>query len=168
MAWSADDEYRTRVLSRRHAVVQLRHPGVAYGPAALVLMYATGLIAVLTAATSFSSVDGAAASALVLPAGAATAATALGIGLKLRRYEENSLTAIIVRAGLIWAFFGAAWPLMHVASDILSISSGGDFHHLATVLRATGLQMLAGASVGGIGGLAGGAAATFLCVERAR
>ena len=167
MTWSADDEYRTRVLSRRRAVVRLRHPGAAYGPAALVLMYSAGLFAVMSAVTGFSGIDATMASALAMPAAAATIATALGVGLRLRRYEETSVVALIFRVGVIWALFGAAWPMMHFTTDILVTPVNGDFRQLTAMLTSAGGQALAGASVGAIGGLAGGAAASLVCIERA-
>ena len=167
MTWSADEEYRTRVMSRRGTALKLRHPEVAYGPAALVLLYAVGLIAVLWAVTGFASIDGAGASALALPAGAATLFTALGVGGRLRRYRERSAGDMVVRVAMVWAFFGAAWPLLQFLTEILAHHGGGhDFTNLAGVFGPAGLRIAAGALVGAIGGVAGGAAATFLCVER--
>ena len=66
-------------------MLTIREPAAAYGLAALVIMYATGLMAVLWAVTGVGKVDVTAATALALPVGAATAATALSVGTRLRR-----------------------------------------------------------------------------------
>ena len=165
MAWSADDDYRTRVMSRRGAVLKLRDPEIVYAPAALVLLYAVGLIAAQWTATGFSSPGG--AEALALSAGAAAAMTALDVGARLRRHCERGSGAVAVRVALIWAVVGAAWPLFGVLADLIARGPG---HHsvadLVALSGALGQRALAGAAVGAIGGIAGAAAAIVLCVER--
>lgn len=165
MTWSADDEYRTRVLSRRRTVLQLRHPGAAYGPVALILMYAAGLIATLWGATGFAGAGSAIAGALTLPVGVATAVAALAVGGRLQRHEESSPAAVIVRIALVWAVFGAVWALGSSGPELLG-SGGQGFGVIGAEAAEAGLVALAGALVGACGGVAGGAAATLLCVER--
>lgn len=165
MTWSADEEYRTRVLSRRGAAaLRLRHPAFAYGPAALVLMYTAGLMTTVWAAAGFADMAQI-AGALTLPAGAATAVAAMAVGSRLRQREARSAQGLIFRVAAVWALFGAVWALGQAGPSILA-SAGEGFARIGAELFDAGLAALAGALVGGVGGLAGGAAATLLCVER--
>lgn len=169
MAWSADNEYRTRVMSRRRSVVQLRRPALAYGPAALILMYATGLLTVFWFATGFSSVDGTSAGDLAWPTGIAVALTALGVGLPLLRYEASSVTAMVGRIGMIWACVGAAWPVLLMGIDLMAAPAhNAGLARLASAFAGVTTPAFGGGVIGGLGGLVGGAIATLLCVERAR
>lgn len=150
-------------------MLTIREPAAAYGLAALVIMYATGLMAVLWAVTGFGKVDVTAATALALPVGAATAATALSVGTRLRRYQETTRLGVMVKIVAVWAFFGFAWPTIHLLADFLAEpphAPGMD--GIVAVARSIGLQGGAGAIVGAIGGLAGGVAALALCVESRR
>ena len=167
MAWSADNDYRTRVMSRRRSTVQLRHPAAGYGLSALVLLYAIGFVTTLWLASGFSAVDD--ANALLAPAGVATVATALGVGLRLLRYEESSAASIVLRVGMIWAAIGAAWQLWLTAVELFAAPMHAiGLPQLASAAVALLMHTAGSAFVGGAGGIAGGAAATFLCVERAR
>jgi hypothetical protein len=170
MALSWDDDYRTRRMLRRGGpLLTLRQPAAAYGLAALVIMYATGLMAVLWAVTGFARMDVGAATALALPVGAATAATALLVGQRLRQYQEKSRGGLMLKIVAVWAFFGAAWPAIHVGADLLADPAGtGRADALIAALRSISIQSGAGALVGMIGGLAGGAAALALCIEARR
>lgn len=170
MALSWDDEYRSRrILRRGGPLVILREPAIASGLAALVIMYAAGLMAVLWAVTGFGQVDVTAATALALPVGAATAATALAIGTRLRRYQETTRLGVMVKVVAVWAFFGFAWPTIHLLADFFAEPPHAPgFDGMIAVARSIGMQGGAGAIVGAIGGLAGGAAALALCVESRR
>lgn len=167
MAWSADNEYRTRVMARGRAVVQLRHPSVAYGLVGLTLLYALGLAAVFWMAMGFA--DGLTMNALAAPVAVATLATALAIGFRLHRHDESSATSVVVRVGVIWALVGAVWPAVLTGMDLfVGPAQDGDFAHLASSASSLAMEALVGAAIGAIGGIAGGAAAAFLCVERVR
>ena len=169
MAWSADNEYRTRVMSRPRSVAQLRNPAMAYGPAALLFMYATGLVTVSWFATGFAHVDASTAGVLEWPTAVAVALTALGVGLPLLRFEESSATAIIGRIGVIWACVGAAWPVLLMGIDLVSAPAhNASLARVASAFIGVAMQALGGGLIGGLGGLVGGAVATLLCVERAR
>lgn len=167
MALSWDEDYRSRrPLRRGGRLLVLREPALASGVAALVIMYAMGLIAVLWAVTGFARVEVTAATALALPVGAATAATALAVGTRLRRYEEKTRYGLLLKVAAVWAFFGAAWPTIHLVSDAAVGGMGGD--GLAGWAQIFAVQAGAGAVVGMIGGLAGGLAALALCIESRR
>lgn len=161
MTWSADDEYRTRVLSRDRVVLMLRHPGLAYGAAALVLMYAGGLVA----ATSAAELAGADAATLLAPAAGATAACALFVGSRLLRHEDSDASAVVSRSALVWAIMGAGWALMLAAPEIVE-NAAGSFSRLGEGLIASVFHAVAGALVGGLGGIVGATAAVLLCIER--
>jgi hypothetical protein len=167
MSLSWDEDYRSRRMLRQGGpLLTLREPAIAYGLAALVIMYATGLMAVLWAVTGFARIDVTTATALALPAGAATAATALAVGTRLRRYEEKSRIGVIAKIVAVWAFFGAAWPAIHVFADYFDTRSfTQSMDQFIALGRSFALQGGAGAIVGAIGGLAGGIAALALCVE---
>lgn len=165
MAWSADEEYRTRVMSRRGVVLMVREPATVYGPAAMALLWAIGLMAALWAAGGFSRMDSQAAMALAVPTGAATVATALSVGARLARQQESSVLALVLRVGLVWAFFGAAWAVFTMI-DFVGGQAGVSFRHLSGELEGLAMQAAAGAGVGLFAGIVGGAIATMLCVDR--
>jgi hypothetical protein len=163
MTWSADDEYRTRILARGRAILALRQPAAAYGVAAMGLMYAAGLLAAASGAAALEGVE--AAGALIVPAGAATAAAALYAGPRLLRHEEKTSGTLVSRSALAWAIVGAAWAVVLAAPDVLE-HAGHSFADLGKALAEIAAQGLAGALVGFLGGLAGGAAAAIICLER--
>lgn len=157
------------MLRRSGPLLMLREPALAYGPAALVMLYAVGLMAVLWAVTGFARIDAAAATALALPAGAATAATALAVGTRLRRYQETTRYGLVLKVMGVWAFFGAAWPIIHLIGDIIGgPAHANTFDGLFGLARTFAMQAGAGAVVGAIGGLAGALAGIAFCVEARR
>ncbi|MDX2233717.1 MAG: hypothetical protein NW200_04390 [Hyphomonadaceae bacterium] len=168
MTLSVEQDFQPRVkVRRRRSVLRLRQPELASAPTALGLLYATGLMGMLMAYTGLAGAEATTAGALSAPAGAASVMTALALGPRLHRYRERSQTNLVLRIGCLWAFFGAAWPLLQIAPSI----AHGDIATLPQMLEsmaAMGLDVLTGGSAGAIGGLMGGAAAVALCVERVR
>lgn len=167
MAWSADDEYRTRSVARTRTVLKLRDPSPAYGPAAVVLLYATGLMGAVMAVHGFADPATIDTGALAIPAGVAAAGTAMIVGGRLRQYEERSFAGLVVRTMMIWAFFGLAWTFLQAAMGA-AISPAGSLAGLREILVGASQQMIAGAFIGAVGGLCGGVAAAALCVEKVR
>jgi len=165
MTWSADDEYRTRVLARRGSVLRLRHPGAAFGFVAGVLLFAAGLTAAFWGATGFAGAESTRAVALALPAAVATAIAMLAIGGRLHRHEETCVGSIVVRVALIWALFGAVWVL-GAAGPGIAAGAGQGFAPIAAALIEAGRDGVGGALVGAFGGAFGAVAATLLCIER--
>ncbi len=168
MTLSVDQEFAPRVkVRRRRSVLRLRQPELAYAPASLVLLYATGLMGMLVAASGLAGEDATTAGVLATPAAVATAVTALLIGPRLRRYRERNQTNVVLRIAFVWAFFGAAWPML----QIIPAMTHGDvstFGLFMGTIRAMAFDVIVGASTGAIGGLCGGAAAVAVCVERVR
>ena len=131
------------------------------------LLYATGLMGMLITASGLAGEDTTSAGVLAAPAAVATAVTALLIGPRLRHYRERSQTNLMIRIAFVWAFFGAAWPMLQIVPAMTQgdVSTVGLF--LGT-LRAMAFDVIAGACAGAVGGFCGGAAAVALCVERVR
>lgn len=165
MTWSADDEYRTQVLARRAGVLMLRHPGLAFGPVAVIIMFTAGLAGTVWAATGFAGAEATRAAALTLPAAVATAIAMLAIGGRLHRLEETSVGSIVLRVTTIWALFGAVWAL-GAAGPAVAASAGESFARIAAALAAAGAEGVGGALVGAFGGAIGATCATVLCVQR--
>jgi hypothetical protein len=138
----------------------LREPTLAYGPAALAILYAVGLLAIMAAMAGFAQMDVSAASGLATPVAAATIATALAVGTRLRRYVIKTRVSFVLQVAGVWAIFGAAWPMIHSVSDTLLQSS--------PLGASDALIMGAGAVIGAIGGAVGAAAAMVLCLEGGR
>ncbi len=142
-------------------MLMLREPTPAYAMAGLVTLYAVGLMVVVWAVAGFAQVDFTAAGPLALPSGAATAATALAVGLRLRAYKIRTRIAYLAQVGAVWAFFGAAWPTVQSLEDVAV--SGAQMG-----LEAMMLQAVIGAAIGAVGGLSGAAAAMALCIDGGR
>jgi len=157
---SWDDEYTSRRMRRRGGRLMLREPLMAYGPAALAVLYAVGLMAVMGVMALFAEMDLTAASGLSTPVATATVATALAVGARLRRYDIKSRTSFILQVATVWAIFGAAWPMIHAVSDSLN--------QRALIGMPEAVIMGAGAVIGAIGGAVGAAAAMALCLEGGR
>jgi hypothetical protein len=157
---------RVRV-RRRRSVLQLRQPEAAYGPVAVGLLFATGLMGMLFAETGLAGAEATSAGVLAVPAGVASLVTAAAIGHRMRRLKERSQTNLVLRVSLIWTFFGAVWPLLQI---IPAVTHGdiADVVALGETVAAMGVDALAGAAAGALGGLCGGAAAAALCIERVR
>lgn len=147
-------------MRRRGSRLMLREPVLAYGPAALGILYAVALLAIMSVMAAFAEMDMTSASALATPVATATIATALAVGTRLRRYEIKTRFSFLLQVAIVWAIFGAAWPMIHAASDI--IDKRAAFGMSQVVI------MGAGAVIGAIGGIAGGAAAMALCIEGGR
>jgi len=142
-------------------MLMLREPTLAYGLAGLVSLFAVGLIIVVWAAAGFGQLDVTAAAPLALPAGAATAATALAVGARLRSYKIKRRLALVASTGGVWAFFGAAWPTIQAFEDAAAgVALMGP--------EAMLLQAAIGAAIGALGGVCGGAASMALCVQGGR
>lgn len=142
-------------------MLMLREPTLAYGLAGLVSLYAVGLIVVVWAVAGFGHLDFTAAAPLALPAGAATAATALAVGARLRSYKIKTRLVLLASTGGVWAFFGAAWPTVQALED--TAAGGAQMGPEAMMLQAA-----IGAAIGAVGGVCGGAAAMALCIQGRR
>jgi hypothetical protein len=169
MSVTVHEEFPARVkVRRRRSVLCLRQPEAASAPAAFVLLFATGLMAMFsTAAGLLGPAAAVTAMSLAAPAGVATVVTALAIGIRLHRLRERRMFSMIVRIAYIWALFGAVWPLL----QIIPAMAYGDIVGLGQLFEtvaAMTLDLVAGAVAGGVGGVCGGAAAIALCVERVR
>lgn len=160
MTVSWDEDYKSRRPRRHGRTVMLREPTLAYGPAALAILYAVGLLAIMAAMAGFAQMDVSAASGLATPVAAATIATALAVGTRLRRYVIKTRVSFVLQVAGVWAIFGAAWPMIHSVSDTLLQSS--------PLGASDALIMGAGAVIGAIGGAVGAAAAMVLCLEGGR
>ena len=100
-------------MRRRGTRLMLREPVLAYGPAALAILYAVGLMTIMGVAAIVGGADMTSASALSTPAATATIATALAVGTRLRRYDIKTRSSFILQVAGVWAVFGAAWPMIH-------------------------------------------------------
>ena len=166
MSVTVQDEFAPRQkVRRRRSRIRLRQPEMAYAPAALILLFAAGLTGML--ATSAFLVGDAASSArsLAVPALIATAVTALTLGVRIHRYQEKYQLGVALRTTYIWAFLGALAPLL----QLLPAMAYGEIANPTQLLQsvaAMGMDYFAGAIIGAVGGIAGGAAALGLCVER--
>jgi hypothetical protein len=168
MSVAVEEEDRPRVkVRRRRAVLRLRQPELAYGPAALALLYAAGLMGMLAASALMLGEAASGASALSAPAFTASIVTALAIGLRLHRLQERKRLSVGVRTAYIWTFFGGFWPLLQIVPAMIH-GDVATFSQFLGTLGALGHEAIAGAVCGGVGGVCGGAAAMALCMERVR
>jgi hypothetical protein len=142
-------------------MLMLREPTLAYGLAGLVTLYAVGLMVVVWAVAGFAQIDFTAAAPLALPAGAATAATVLAVGSRLRAYRLKTRVVFLASVSAVWAFFGAAWPTVQAFEDA---AIGGAQMGLEAVM----LQAAIGAAIGAVAGVVGAAAAMVLCIQGRR
>lgn len=142
-------------------MLMLREPTLAYGLAGLVVLYAVGLMIVVWAVAGFGQIDFTAAGPLALPAGAATAATALAVGARLRAYKIKTRVMYLASVGAVWAFFGAAWPTVQAFEDVAAGAAQQG-------LEAMMLQAAIGAAIGAVSGVCGGAAAMVMCLQGGR
>ena len=150
---------------RRRSRIGLRQPDLAFAPAAMILLFAAGLIGML-AATAFLFGDASSSARnLALPALLSTMVTALTIGRRVRRYKERYQLGVALRTTCIWASFGAVCPLLQLVPAI-SYGEIANGSQLLQSLAAMSMDYVGGAVVGALGGIAGGGAALFLCVQR--
>ncbi|KAF0186600.1 MAG: hypothetical protein FD124_308 [Alphaproteobacteria bacterium] len=142
-------------------MLMLREPTPAYGLAGLVMLYAVGLMVVVWALAGFGQIDFTAAGPLALPAGAATAATALAVGPRLQAYKIKTRVVYLASVGAVWAFFGAAWPTAQAFED--AAVAGAQMG-----VEAMMFQAAVGAAIGAVAGVIGGAAAMVMCIDGGR
>ena len=102
---------------------------------------------------------------LAVPALISTIVAALTLGVRIHRYQEKYQLGVALRTTYIWATFGALAPLLQLMPAI-SYGEIASFTQLLESVVAMGMDYIAGAIVGAAGGIAGGGAALFLCVER--
>lgn len=168
MTLSVDQDFSPRVkVRRRRSVLRLRQPEAASAPAAVALLCATGLMGMLSAMAGMTGAAATMAHMLSAPALAATAVTALALGGRLRRLKERNQLSLVLRTTGIWAFFGAAWPLLQIV-PAMAYGDVADVPQFLATLSAMTLDAVAGGVAGGVGGVCGAAAALSLCVERVR
>ena len=167
MAFSFDDESRTRELSRTGAVLALRAPLHVYGVSAFVLHLCVGMVAMLWAASgdvNFTSDD---AQFLAVTALIASTVTAATVGSALYRNEISGAAALVFRTSVIWAALAAVWPLSTLLPDLFDHAGTiGSVDDLTKPVIAQGARMLASAWEGALGGGAAALVVSLLCVER--
>jgi hypothetical protein len=142
-------------------MLMLRAPSSAYGLAGLVALYSVGLSTLVWVVSGFARFDLAVAAALALPAGAATAATALAVGTRLRAYRIKTRAICLAAVGGVWAFFGAAWPTVQ-AFEAVTVDGA------RVAVQAVLMQAALGAGIGAMGGVIGAVAAMIICIKRSR
>jgi membrane associated rhomboid family serine protease len=168
MTLSIDQDFSPRVkVRRRRSVLRLRQPEAAYAPAAVVLLYAAGLIGMLFAMTGLAGAEATSAGMLAGPAMVATALTAFILGARLRRFKERDQMALVLRVTSIWCVFGAAWPLLQIV-PAMAYGDVANAPQFLETLRSMTLDAVAGGVAGAVGGICGGAASVALCIEKVR
>lgn len=162
-----NDTERYIAMGRVRAPIGLRAPSMAFALVGAGVLYAFGLLVVLYALDEFIPIDAVAINALTVPVAIATALSAILLGPKLLRREENRPLVVIFKIALIWAALAALWPVAHATLDAVA---GRYYLTTFTDIAALAQDVMARAGftavIGALGGLGGGGAAVVLCTER--